>query len=204
MTEQTGFPPAGQLSQASAAEQAQAQLAKAAADLRAEGGADQDPALEAQVREQVTREVLLPMEQKIDDLVAKFSAESAEQGALIRALQAQLAGAQQAAGVPDVVKYAEAVRDRLQNAADLSGMPKEHWAGVLETAGTLADAAKQAVQDRDGSGLDKGVAAVERFITRTHPRTSNQRIEHFPAVMADLDELLSAAERIAPAVAAAV
>lgn len=198
MTEQTGFPPAD------AAAAAQAQLARAAAELRAEGGADQDPALQAQVREQVTRDVLLPMEQKIDDLVAKFSAESAEQGALIRALQAQLAGAQQAAGVPDVVKYAEAVRDRLQNAADLSGMPKEHWAGVLATAGDLATAAKQAVQDQDGTGLDKGIAAVERFVTRTHSRTSNQKIEHFPAVLSDLEELVDAAERIGPAVAAKV
>jgi hypothetical protein len=214
MTENTGFPPAGPspelvtssqpVNQADAAAAAQAQLAKAAADLRAEGGSDQDPALQAKIREQVTRDVLLPMEQKIDDLVAKFSTESAEQGALIRALQAQLAGAQQAAGAPDVVKYADAVRDRLQNAADLSGMPKEHWAGVLETAGQLSDAARTAVQDQDGSGLGKGIAAVERWVSRTHPRTSNQRIEHFPAVLADLDELVSAAERIAPAVAGAV
>lgn len=205
MSESTGFPvPAAPVSQADAAAQAQEQLAKAAAELRAAGGAEQDPAVEARVREQLTREVLLPMESKIDDLVAQFAKDSATKDAQIRALQAILSGAQQAAGVPDVVKYAEAVRDRLANAAELSGMAKEHWAPVLEQAGQLADAAKQAVQDQDGSVLDKGMAAVQRFIERTHPRTSNQRIEHFPAVLADLDELASAAERILPAVAEAV
>jgi hypothetical protein len=205
MTESTGFPPAAApqparpVSQADAAAQAQEQLARAAADLRAEGDVDQDPGVEARVREQVTREVLLPMESKIDDLVAKFAAESKTQAAQIRALQAQLSGAQQAAGVPDVQKYADAVRDRLANAAELSGMPGEHWAPVLEQAGKLATAAKQAVQDQDGSGLEKGMAAVERWITRTHPRTSSQTIEHFPAVLSDLDELATAAERLAPA-----
>jgi hypothetical protein len=206
MSEATGFPPAAPqpASQADAAAQAQAQLAKAAAELRAEGGTEQDPALQAQVREQVTREVLLPMEQKIDDLVARFSQESASQGALIKALQAQLAGAQQSAGVPDVQKYAEAVRDRLANAAELSGMPADHWAGILETAGQLAGDAKTAVQAQDGSGLDKGIAAVERWVTRTHGRLSNQKIEHFPAVLSDLDELATAAARLAPVVAEAV
>lgn len=212
MTENTGFPagpqntpgPVAPVSQADAAAQAQEQLARAAAELRAEGGAEQDPAVEARVREQVTREVLLPMESKIDDLVAQFSADSATKDAQIRALQAMLTGAQQAAGVPDVQKYADAVRDRLANAAELSGMPKEHWAPVLEQAGQLASDAKTAVQAQDGSGLERGIAAVERFITRTHPRLSNQRIEHFPAVLSDLDELATAAGRLAPLVAEAV
>jgi hypothetical protein len=210
MTENTGFPagpqntpgptpPGRPVSQADAAQQAQEQLAKAAAELRAAGQADQDPQIEARIREQVTREVLLPMESKVDQLINDFAARSATQDAQIKALQAQLSGAQQAAGVPDPVKYADAVRDRLQNAADLSGMDKAHWAPVLKMAGDLSDAARQAVQDQDGSGLDKGMAAVERWITRTHPRASNQRIEHFPAVLSDLEELRDSAERLAPA-----
>lgn len=209
MTESTGFPAEQQPAPATrdqALQDARAQLQQTAADIRGEssGGPVQEGAVDAKVREQVTREVLLPMEQKMDDLIAQFRKTSSGQDAQIRALQAQLAGAQQAAGAPEIVKYADAVRDRLTNAAELSGMPKEHWAPVLEKAGQLSADARTAVQAQDATPLEKGIAWIERFVTRGHPALSNQRIEHFPAVLADLEALVQAAERVAPAIAAAL
>lgn len=207
MTEATGFgegqPAAqgGQVSQAQAVAAAQQQLASAAAELRKDGGAeDASATAQAQMRESVTRDVLLPMETKFDAFMAKYAEDSAAKDAELVALRAQLAGAQAAAGTPDVIKYAEAVRDRLANAAELSGMPKEHWAPVLDKANKLAADSRTAMQDQTPGILERGIADVERFINRTHPRTSNQTIEHFPTVLADLDELVSACERLAPVV----
>jgi hypothetical protein len=202
MTESAGFPPAtpaAPVSQAEAVAAAQQQLADAAAELRKDGGSeDASATAQAQMREQVTRDVLLPMETKFDAFMADYAKRSEAQDAELVALRAQLAGAQAAAGTPDVIKYAEAVRDRIHNAAELSGQPKEIWAPILDTVDKLAADAKTAMQDQDPGLLDKGIAAVERYITKTYPRLSGQTIEHFPTVLADLDELVSAGERLAP------
>jgi hypothetical protein len=198
MTESTGFPPdlgAGPVPAAEAQAVAGAQLAAAAAQAPS-GDAGQTV---EQIRADAQREVLLPMENKINDLMAAFEKQSASQDAQIAALRAQLSAAQASVGPPPVVNLAQAVKDRLQTAADTSGIPREHWRPVLDQAGQLAAAAADAHQSGDGAKLPGLVAGIERWITRHHPRASGVHIEHFPAVLDDLDRLGEAAGHLAPA-----
>src|SRR6266702_1549924 len=155
MTEQTGFPPESQTQELErlraqlAAQQAQItppQAQQAAAQqlqAQAEIAGDSDTVAAQtmeQMREQVTREVLLPMEAKMDDLIVTLKAQSDAQAAQIKALQGQLTQAQLAVGPPDVIKYSQAVAERLATAAATAGLPKQHWAGVLAAADQRAAA----------------------------------------------------------------
>src|SRR6266702_3201697 len=189
MTEQTGFPPESQTQELErlraqlAAQQAQItppQAQQAAAQqlqAQAEIAGDSDTVAAQtmeQMREQVTREVLLPMEAKMDDLIVTLKAQSDAQAAQIKALQGQLTQAQLAVGPPDVIKYSQAVAER------------------------LAAAAKDAAQSGDGSKLPDLVRQVEHFVTRGHTRAGGGHVEHFPALLGDLEELGAAALKLAP------
>ncbi len=213
MTEQTGFPPESQTQELErlraqlAAQQAQItppQAQQAAAQqlqAQAEIAGDSDTVAAQtmeQMREQVTREVLLPMEAKMDDLIVTLKAQSDAQAAQIKALQGQLTQAQLAVGPPDVIKYSQAVAERLATAAATAGLPKQHWAGVLAAADQLAAAAKDAAQSGDGSKLPDLVRQVEHFVTRGHTRAGGGHVEHFPALLGDLEELGAAALKLAP------
>lgn len=191
-------PPAPPLTVEQARAQAAAQIAAQAGSAEASGDAAE---MADRVREQVTRDVLLPMEQQMQALMDDWRKVTDSQSAQIRALQAQLAGAQAVMGPPPVQKYATAVAERLQTAASTSGLPKEHWAPVLSVAQQLAQAVDDALASGDVSGLAPLAGKIERFATTVHPRLSNVHIEHFPALLGDLAELGQAAERMAAAVA---
>jgi hypothetical protein len=189
MTEQPQYVPP-EVAQATAAQQL-AQQAEIGQGTSAEQVAEQ-------IRQQVTRDVLLPMETKFDELIAAAKAQSDAQAAQIKVLQAQLAGAQATLGPPAVIKYATAVNERLNTAAALSGgknLDREHWAGVLAAADQLEAAAKDAIQSGDASKLGPLAAAVEQFAVKGHGRHD----EHFAALLGDLEALNAEAAKLAPA-----
>jgi hypothetical protein len=206
MTESTGFPDpdqvfppapvAPEVAQAAAAEQIAAQAAGVSADA--------GPNLE-QIRADAQREVLLPMEGKIDALMAQLDERSKAQDAQIAALRAQLASAQASVGPPEVVNLGQAVADRLASAAAASpsGLPKAHFAPVLAHAADLAAAASEAVQSGDGAKAVSLAGKIEHWVTVTHRRSSGAVVEHFPALLDDLERLAEAAAKLAPAAAAA-
>lgn len=172
-----------------------AQLAAAAG---ATPGADAAATVE-QIRAAAQREVLLPMESKINDLMAAMQDRAAQQDYQISLLRAQLAAAQASVGPPPVLNLAQAVKDRLQTAADTAGLPRQHWAEVAATAAQLAELAAEAVQTGDGSKLPPLAAKVARWVERDHPRASGGvRIEHFPALLDDLERLADAAAELVP------
>jgi hypothetical protein len=179
-------------------EQAQAAAAAQLAQQAEIGQGTSAEQVAEQIRQQVTRDVLLPMETKFDELIAAAKAQSDSQAAQIKALQAQLAGAQATLGPPAVIKYATAVNERLNTAAALSGgknLDREHWAGVLAAADQLEAAAKDAIQSGDASRLGPLAAAVEQFAVKGHGRHD----EHFAALLGDLAELNAEAAKLAPA-----
>lgn len=153
------------------------------------------------IRQQVTRDVLLPMEQRIQSMMGDWQRQTDAQAAQIKSLQAQLAGAQAVMGPPAIQKYATAVAERLQTAANASGLPGDHWAGILGTARTLVDETAHALESGDVSKLAPLAGKIETFATKTHARLSNVHIEHFPALLGDLAELGLAAEKMAAVVA---
>lgn len=156
-----------------------------------------------QIRQQVTREVLLPMEEKFDQLMAELAKQSEQHAAEMKTIRGQLSAAQAAVGPPDAIKYATAVRERLETARNVAGLPPEHWAGVLSAAGSLEQAAKDAVgaagegEAPDTSKARGLLADVERFVTRGHGRRANVHVEHFPALLGDLEELGDALLKLA-------
>lgn len=214
MTEQTGFPPdpnavvfppaapAAPVPADAAQAEAGAQLAAQAAATPTGDAAQVDEA----TRNQIAREVLLPMEQQITDLMAEVRQQQAANNAEIALLRQQLAAAQAQAGPPEVVTLGQAVADRIASAAASSpaGLPASHFASVKSAAEQLAQASKDAVQAGDGSKLPDMIGAIEKWIVRTHPRTSGGVVvEHFPALLDDLDRLAEAAGKLAPVAVAA-
>lgn len=187
---------------AATAQQAQQVAAQSIAAQAGTAEASGDAAQVADaIREQVTRDVLLPMEQQMQQMMDDWRQQSTAQAAQIKALQAQLAGAQAVMGPPPVQKYAAAVAERLQTAANTAGLPREHWAGVLVTAQKLVGAVDHAITSGDASVIKPLAGEIERFATFTHRSLSNVNVEHFPALLGDLAELGLAAEKMAAAVA---
>src|SRR5215472_46946 len=178
--------------QAVSPQQAQAQAAQqlGQAGREASEGTQLDQRLLDQVRDQVTREVLLPMEQQVQAMMDRMKEQSEAQAKQIASLQAQLASAQASVGPPDVIKYGTAVAERLATAAACHG-PKEAYAGVLAQADQLVAASKEAVQSGSGSEITKIAADIERFV-----RFAGHRAEHFPALLVDLGELVLAAGKL--------
>src|SRR6185437_12519623 len=211
MSETEGFPPdAGVSPPVDAPAPVAPEVANAAAASHIAAAAAAGPSADAgltveQIRAQAQREVLLPMEGKIDALMAELNQRSQAQDAQIAALRAQLAAAQASVGPPEVVNLGQAVHDRLQAAAasSPSGLPAAHFKAVISDAAGLAAAASDAAQAGDGSKLPALIGKVEQWITRTHPRTAGVTVEHFPALLDDLERLADAAARLAPAPAAA-
>lgn len=212
MTEQTGFPePDSPFSVPAPVAPVAPEAANAAAADQLAAAAAATPAGDAgltvaQIREQAQREVLLPMESKIDALMAELNARSAQQDREIAQLRAALASAQQQVGPPEVVTLGQAAADRLEAAAASTphGLPRAHFAPALAIAGDLADAAKDAAQTGQGTHVRELAAKLNQWITRGHVRASGGvPVEHFPALLDDLERLAEAAAKLVPQPAAA-
>lgn len=184
-----------------------AQAAQAVGAVQDDAGTDAGVVID-QIRQQVTRDVLLPMEQQINQMMADAKASQDALKAQIAALQQQLVSTQAQLGPPGVVKYAQAVRDKLVSvAASKQNIGQDHFADVITLGGKLADdAAQVGTGEAKPDVLASTVSAIERWLTRTSPRTAGH-IEGLPTILADLEYVAEEAAKLAPeaaAVAAAV
>lgn len=145
----------------------------------------------------------LPAEAEHDALMAEFKAMSerlqtleAESQKNRQAYQAAVA----ALGPPPVATYGRAIFDKLVSFRNAHPDLASHFNTVIDAARTLGTAS-QAVLDgggdvsavlRDGKDV---VDAVDRFITKTHPRLSGKPID-FSALASDLEYFVAEAGKI--------
>jgi hypothetical protein len=176
----------------------QAAAAQAVADVvqdSAETGTDAGAVLD-KVREQVTREVLVPMETKIDAMMKAAQAQQDTLMAQIKMLQGQLTATQAKVGPPAVQLYATSAAQRVRSiAAANPNLGQNHFAGVIEQADQLAVAAKDVAAGKADPGeLGKLAAPVERFFA-SHPSF----IEGGGTLVSELGHLADEAAKIAVA-----
>lgn len=196
------FTPGGAEGQAAEPDDgARARLEAAAADLTT--STPNPAAAAADVNAQLTeRGPALPAESEYDQLMAVLKRQ-AEQ---IQALSGQVGNLKKAAdekaaetGGPPVIRYAQAVADRLAaTAVAHPDLGADHFGHPLALADELVSAAKSAHSD----GADLGAVAsaadrLERWITRTHPRTSAKHVETLSTVADDLEQVRDEADKLA-------
>jgi hypothetical protein len=160
-------------------------------------GTDAGPAID-QIREQVTREVLLPMEKQIQQMMDGIKADQdARQQALeaqIAQLTAQLKSAQAEIGPPAFLRYADSAAQRVRSiAAANPNLGQGHFAAVTAAADALAAKARDVAEgNAPAADLEKAAAPVERFFAR-HPSW----IEGGGTLVAELGHLADEAAKIA-------
>ncbi len=120
-----------------------------------------------QIRQQVTREVLLPMETKIQAMMDAAQAQQAQLKAQIDQLQSQLTATRAQVGPPAATLYAKALGQRVASiAAANPHLGAGHFAGVVDAAGQLAAAADDVAKGAaDPDVLTRLAAPVVRFFT---------------------------------------
>ena len=147
----------------------------------------------------------LPAEEEHDRLMAEFKAMS-ERLAQLEAESASNRQAYQAAvaaqGPPPVAIYGRAIFDKLVSFRNAHpDVPAGHFDKVIEAARKLGGAS-QAVLDggsdvaavlQDGQAV---VDAVERFVSKTHPRLSGKPID-FSALESDIEYFTAEAGKLA-------
>lgn len=147
----------------------------------------------------------LPHETEMDRLMAQFKAMSER----IQQMEAELgqtkagyAAAIAKLGPPEVATYGKAIFDKLVSFRDAHPDLPGHFSQVIETARPLGETSKAVIDGdtkqvpqiiRDGKQV---IDAVDRFITKTHPRLSGKPID-FSALAADLEMFIEAAAKIA-------
>lgn len=177
-----------------------------AADLSGLAGAPNPAAAAAGVNAQLTeRGPALPAESEYDQLMDMLKRQ-AEQ---IQALSGQVGNLKRAAdekanetGGPPVIRYAQAVADRL--AATVVAHPDlgpDHFAHPLAAADKLVSEAKKyhAGEVSDPAGVHNAAARLERWILRTHPRTSAKHVETLSTVADDLEQVRDEADKLVAA-----
>lgn len=175
--------------------------AQAVGQVQQDAGVD---AGESLAQMSVERPEPLPAEADMDRLMAEFKTMTER----LQSLEADAASTKRqyaakiaALGPPEVAVYGEAIFDKLvsfKNAhPDLPG----HFDAVIEKARPLAEASKALIA---GTGnvsdvtrdLQAVIDAVDRFITKTHPRLANKPVD-FSALASDLEYAVAAAEKLA-------
>ena len=194
MSETEGFPP----------EQPKVPYREAAAEAVAEVVHDADVGAGGSLAQMsADRAEPLPAEAEHDALMAEFKAMSerlqsleAESRKNRQAYQAAVA----ALGPPPVATYGRAIFDKLISFRNAHPDLPDHFNAVIDAARPLG-VASQAVLDgggdvtvilRDGQNV---VDAVDRFITKTHPRVSGKPID-FSALASDLEYFTAEAGKI--------
>jgi hypothetical protein len=197
MTETTGFPPDDRDAQIAALQEA-----LAAAQAQQSPSADAGESLAQMTTD---RPEPLPAEAEHDALMAEFKAMSERLAAMegeLSKTKSDYAAATAALGPPQVATYGKNILDKLVSYRNANpDLPAGHFDQVIAKAAPLAQAS-QAVIDGTGQVSDVTgqvqdvVDAVERFVTRTHPRTNGKPID-FSALLTDLELALEAAGRTA-------
>ena len=169
--------------------------AEAARQLAAQ--ADAAPPVDAgaslEQMQSAAREVLLPMEQRINDLMAQFQASQAEQARTVADLQSQLASAKASAGPPAVELYAAGVAALVKAHADANpDLGPAVFAEPLAVAAQLKDAATEAVTSRDPAKVTELAGVITGWVARFRGKHLD-----FSGLLADLELLDEAAARLA-------
>lgn len=195
------YPSPEQYRQAAAAAGAQVPYDQAAAaavgqaiDTDTSQGTDAGATIEA-IRQQVQREVLLPMETKIDEMMKAAQAQQDELIKQIAQLQARLTATQAQVGPPAATLYAASVGQRVRSiAAANPDLGSAHFAQVIAAADAIADKGKEVAKGAaEPAELEKLAAPVEKFFSRS-------RVEGAGTVVAELGHM---AEELAKLAAAA-
>ena len=140
----------------------------------------------------VRRDVLLPAEKQISDLMAQFQANQATQAAQIRALQAQLASASAAVGEPELTAAADGLAGLITAHSAVFGHP-DAYQPVRAAAADLADAAKAAVAGTGPVAKVESLAAeVEKWLKKVSPSDGN-----WGSVLSSLESIGLAAAKLA-------
>lgn len=169
-----------------AAQQLQDQAGQAAG-----AGTDAGPSLE-QMQAQ-NREVLLPMEERINEMMAAFQQSQDAQARQIADLQSALAAARQAAGQPAVEQYANGVHALIKAHADANpDVPRDAFADALGAAEQLKQEATAAVTSRDTAKVGSLAQRID-----TWARDFSGKHLDFSALRADLALLGEACARLA-------
>jgi len=153
---------------------------------------------------------LLPAETEIEKQMAELRAQSdqmakllATQGAALSSMQRQVEEAQAASGGPLAVRYATGVVDKLRALADQwpnHPLGRQHFDPAHEAAAALASATQAVVKGTGpASAVHDAVAAVERFISRIHPRQGGQPLD-WSAIRDDLELAAEEAAKLVVAV----
>lgn len=187
MTENAGYqqPVTPEQAQAAAAAQLAAQAAAAPAP-------DAGQTV-SQVAADVQRDVLLPMETKISEMMAAFKASQDTQAAQIKALQAQLAAANAAVGEPELTAHADGLAGLLTAHSAVFGHP-DVYKPVLTAAADLQTAAKDTVAGTAGAaGKVTGLAGeVGKWLGKLPARDGD-----FGSVLASLESIGLAVAKLA-------
>ena len=188
MTEQPQAP-YGQMTAGQAAAVAASQLADQAA-ASAAASTDAGPSVEQMQADQ--RQVLLPMEQRINEMMAAFQTSQDQQAKQIAELQAALAAARQAAGPPAVEQYANGVAALIKAHANANpDLPGEHFSDALGAAEQLKAEATAAVASRDTTQVESLARLIE-----TWARKFRAKHLDMSALLADLELLGEASARL--------
>lgn len=172
-------------------EQAAAAAVGAVIDPAAAGGEADAGATIEQIRQQVTREVLLPMETRIEEMMAAARAQQDAMSKQVAQLQAQLAGTQAQVGPPAYQLYAAAVAQRVKSLA--AAHPATDLASVSAAAARLADVAQDVAAGKaDPGDLASAAVPVELHFLRVAPH-----LEGASTVVAELAHLADEAAKIA-------
>jgi hypothetical protein len=196
---ETQFPPPEAYRAAAAGQQvpyteAAAKAVGQAVDPEAAGeDADAGPVLE-QIRQQVTREVLLPMETKIQAMMDAAAAQQDTLRAQIEQLQAQLTATRAQVGPPAATLYAKSVAQRVRSIAAMhADQGAAHFASVIEAADKLGDAAAEVAKGAAGPDvLDQLAAPVEKWFSSRRGR----HLEGSGTVLAELGHLAEETDKL--------
>jgi len=142
----------------------------------------------------------LPYEAEMDRMMAEFKAMSARVAAMeteLSTARAGLAAATAALGPPPVATYGKAIYDKLVSHRNANPDLGAHFDRIIEQTRDLANASAGLLAGEGDKATvvelaGPAVAAVDRFITRTHPRVTSKAVD-FSALAADLEYLQDAA-----------
>lgn len=117
--------------------------------------------------------------------------------------QAQIA----ALGEPILQRYANGLRDKLKaHMAANPGLGQDHFGPVIAAAEKLSQAAADAISRgaNDLGQVHHAVNTVNRWLSKTHPRTAPAHLRHLDlgSVLYDLEKVAEEAARLAPGVLA--
>jgi hypothetical protein len=176
---------------------AAAQAAGQVVDPEAIGeGADAGPVIE-RIRQQVTRDVLLPMETKIQAMMDAAQAQQDQLRGQIEALQGQLQATRAQVGPPAATLYATSVAQRVRSVAAANpDLGQAHFAPAVAAADKLAAVSADVTAGKaEVSDLAAAAAPVQQWFTTRRGRF----VEGADTVLAELGHLAEETAKLAAA-----